>query len=359
MESAITGIHPNFKLNGISFSKENLLEVGYCLIKEGVDYEKTIGEFLLDWLSAKDSVKAFTSGSSGTPKTIELKKRHMVNSALATGSFFNLKPGDKALHCLPTTFIAGKMMLIRAMLLGLELDYVEPTSKPMLEVNKLYDFVAMIPLQLQNSINKLSLVKTLIVGGAPFPVKLQKEVFNTQTSIFETYGMTETITHIAVRKIEFKFEGSFFEALPDIKLSVDERSCLIIDAPKICSTPVITNDVVNLISNTRFQWLGRFDNVINSGSIKLYPEKIEEKLAGVIEDNFFVTSVEDAVLGEKLILVIEGKENKLLIASLKENDILKKYEIPKEIYFVPEFSFTKNGKIQRKETLDNLKIKSN
>ncbi len=160
------GVHPRFTLNGISYTTAELKELGYDLVKEGSAFEKSIGDFLSDWLDEKPTLEVKTSGSTGTPKTILLQKRQMVNSALATGEYFDLKEGNTALLCLPADFIAGKMMLVRAMVLGLELDYVELSSSPLAGLSKTYDFAALVPLQLENSLAEIEMIKTLIVGGA-------------------------------------------------------------------------------------------------------------------------------------------------------------------------------------------------
>ena len=347
-------IHPQFRLNGIAFSFDDLKEVGYCLIKEGLPFEIAIGNFLIDWVNDDAFVYVKTSGSTGSPKQIKLEKQHMVNSAMATGSFFNLKSGDSALLCLPTEFIAGKMMLVRAMVLGLKLDYVAPNSKPLENNSKVYDFSAMIPLQLENSITHIESIKKLIVGGAKMSSDLIGKVQDKSTAVFETYGMTETITHIAVKEIHNaqQIASETFKALPDVTFKTDQRNCLVIHAPSIATEKVVTNDLVNLISATEFEWLGRFDSIINSGGIKLIPEKIEAKLAAIIKERFFVAGIPDEKLGEKLVLVIEGKPRKIDFSSLE----LTPYEIPKEVFYATKFVETENNKIQRKKTL-NLLIK--
>ncbi len=393
-------IHSHFKINGISLSHDELKEVAYSLIKEGETFEKEIGDFLLDWLDDNPTLQVHTSGSTGKPKPIMLQKRHMVNSALATGEFFGLHPGDTALLCLPATYIAGKMMLVRAMVIGLELDYVTPSSNPLDGIpNKTYNFCAMVPLQLENSLDALDRIKILIVGGAPLSRKVQSQVqdrarppagqgqkdqiqeqarttdqkltaTNFSTAIFETYGMTETITHIALKKLNVSLSNTtvqglstvdaqahkpYFMTLPKVRLSVDERGCLVIVAPKITDAPVVTNDVVELISKTEFNWIGRFDNVINSGGVKLFPEQIEAKLASVIPSRFFVAGIPDEKLGQKLVLVMEGEiEEDQLFQEIKLLKSLKKFEVPKEIYKVSEFQKTQSGKIKRRETLKIL-----
>ncbi|MGB5361483.1 AMP-binding protein [Eudoraea sp.] len=350
-------IHEQFKLNGHQYSSEELKEVAYSLIKEGADFEQEIGDFLLDWLSADSELTIRTSGSTGIPKGIGLKKRHMVNSARVTGEYFGLEAGDRVLLCLSTRYIAGKMMLVRAMTLGLDLDFVAPSSRPLDGVNKSYKFCAMVPLQLESSINKLNQIHTLIVGGATVSAQLLKLIANSNTKIFETYGMTETITHVAVRPLNHydpKSNHEAFEILPDITISQDDRKCLVINAPNISDDPVITNDIVELISEKKFLWQGRFDNVINSGGIKLIPEQIEQKLSSLIPSRFFISALSDIKLGQKLILVVEGDKIEGLQEIISKAD-LEKFELPKEIFYVSAFKNTTNGKIIREKSLSLIK----
>ena len=350
-------VHPAFKLNGIHYTREDLNEVGYSLVKEGVEYEQSIGDFLLDWLSESPIIEVNTSGSTGEPKTIRLKKEHMVNSALATGTYFGLEPGQTALHCLPSRFIAGKMMLVRAMVLGLEMDYLEPSSRPLLHTDKKYDFCAMVPLQATHSYEKLHLINILIVGGAPITNKLKALLQDHPTKVYETYGMTETVTHIAVKKVKGPDKSDYFKTLPDVKISKDERGCLVIDAPKVADAPVVTNDVVALVSDTEFEWLGRFDNIINSGGVKLVPEQIEAKLANIFENRFFVAGIPDEELGQRLILVMEGDGDADQIrGAIEASKDLEKFEKPKEVYFIKAFLETDTQKILRKENLERLSL---
>ena len=344
-------LHKNFKLNGASFSSEEELLV----FSENIS--SSVTSFLTDWFNEKDFVIVQTSGSTGKPKPIALKKEFMKNSALATGTFFKLKENTTALLCLSTDFIAGKMMLVRALTLGWQLDVVKPDSNPLKGLKKQYDFSAMVPLQLRNSLNDLRKIDQLIVGGGVVSNDLISAIQNISTKVFATYGMTETITHIAVKKLNnlsLRAESrSLYKTLPNVLLSQDDRNCLIIEAPKVTSEVIITNDVVRLISETEFEWLGRYDNVINSGGIKLHPEKIEEKLSVIIDQRFFVAGIKDEVLGEKLILVIEGLERKIDFPKL---NTLSKFEIPKTVCFVKEFIETETKKIQRKKTLDLVKF---
>ncbi|WP_246865748.1 AMP-binding protein [Croceivirga thetidis] len=343
-------MHPNFKLNRSQFTEEDLVEVAISFIKEGEPFEKAIGDFICDWFSKNDFVEVQTSGSTGKPKTIRIEKRFMVNSALATGSFFNLNAGDTALLCLPAEFIAGKMMLVRAMVLGLHLDFVSPSSSPLQENKSDYDFCAMVPLQVENSIENLHRLNKLIIGGAPISNSLKNKLGNLETKFFETYGMTETITHIAAKRLN----DEFFKVLPGVSVSIDDRGCLVINAPIISKTEVVTNDLVTVDSESSFKWLGRFDNIINSGGVKLIPEVIEKKLSSEIKGRFFVSGVPDHTLGEKLILVVEGQEVPKLKEALSTLPSLKRFELPKSIHFIPYFKETGSGKINRTKTLELL-----
>ena len=338
-------VHNQFKLNGHHYSREELLHIGYCYIKEGEPFEKLVGEFFMDWFDENSFMNFQTSGTTGKPKVIKIYKQAMVNSALATGDYFELSPGDKTLHCLPVEYIAGKMMFVRAIILGLNMDFVAPNSHPMLKNETKYDFLAMVPLQAQNSLKELLLVKKMIIGGAKMNSKLEKSLAKLPIDVFETYGMTETITHIAAKKIG----ETAFTVLPNVTISYDDRNCLVIHAPRISDEVIVTNDFVELINENQFTFLGRYDNVVNSGGIKLMPEVIENKLADKINSRFFVAGKPDETLGEKLILVIEG-EKQAIDDSIFEN--LNKYEKPKEFLFIPKFKETDNGKIMRRETLN-------
>nr|WP_256471532.1 AMP-binding protein [Tenacibaculum sp. XPcli2-G] len=320
-------------------------------------FSKTINDsvyqFLSDWFNAEDFVVVKTSGSTGKPKPIRLKKEFMINSAKATGTFFRLKENTTALLCLSTGYIAGKMMLVRALTLGWSMDVVAPTSE--VEILKEYDFSAMVPLQLRSSLSSIHKIKKLIVGGGVVANDLIEAIQNKSTEIYATYGMTETITHIAVKKlnniISNDSEKPHYKTLPNVQLSQDNRNCLVIDAPKVAEEKIITNDVIRLISDTEFEWLGRYDNVINSGGVKLHPEKIEEKLSKIISNRFFVAGINDKKLGEKLVLIVEGEENDAISNEVRNLLGLTKYEIPKAVYFVDKFIETETQKIQRKKTL--------
>jgi len=347
-------LNTNFSLNGNQFITSNEI------INFSKEFSVDIYSFLTDLFSEASFIEVKTSGSTGQPKTICIKKEFLINSAKATGNIFDLKAGTSALMCLPIKYIAGKMMLVRAIVLGWKLDIIATNSNPLANVNKTYDFSAMVPLQLENSLNKIHLIKKIIIGGGVVSSNLQKKIQLTQTDIYATYGMTETVTHIALKRLN-NFSSSqakanfqrFYKILPNIKIYKDTRNCLVINAPDVSNEIIFTNDVVDLVSDKHFIWLGRYDNVINSGGIKLYPENIEEKLSKDITNRFFVIGVPDPKLGERLILIVEGTNQTI---NFKDSD-LSNYETPKEIFFVSKFIETETKKIQRLKTLNLIDIK--
>ncbi len=344
-------LHSCFKLNDhVFFNKYDLLD--FTKLNLPVVYT-----FLKDWFDFSEFIEVKTSGSTGKPKQIKLKKEFMINSAMATGKFFDLQKNTTALLCMPVEYIAGKMMLVRAMVLGWHLDIEEVTSNPLKSIDKKYDFSAMVPLQLYKSLDTIHLVKKLIVGGGAVSDDLISKIKNVPTEIYATYGMTETITHIAIKPLNkpaFKKIGfdNYYQTVPGVSITKNSKDCLIINAPKISDNQIITNDLVSIISNNKFDWLGRSDNIINSGGIKLIPEQIELNLSKYIKQRFFIAGLPDDVLGEKVVLFVEGPNFAL---DLKEfANILTKYEMPKSIYFIDNFVETKTKKIQRQKTLDLL-----
>lgn len=344
-------IHFKFKLNNNNYSYEELKEVAYSLVKEGELFERNAGDFLLDWLDDKDYLTVKSSGSTGTPKVIRIHKQAMVYSSIATGNYFKMEPGNTALHCLPTNYIAGKMMLVRAMILGLEIDLVEPSSLPIFDDLKHYDFCAMIPMQIQNSLNRLNNIKTIIIGGAPISQNLIDNLQSIKTKVYATYGMTETVSHIAIKPLNVISKSPHYKVLEDIEISQDSRNCLVVKAPKLSDDIIVTNDIVKLHSKTEFEFIGRIDNMINSGSIKIFPELVEETLRDKIKERYIIASEPDPLLGEKVILILEGTKDTTNPSTF---EALDPYEVPKKIYTVEKFVVI-NDKIQRSKTLELIK----
>lgn len=331
---------PNFDVNAIEVTNE---------------FEQSVKDFLVEWFSDSEVMIAHTSGSTGTPKEIILTKKNMRKSANMTGKYLHLEKGNSALLVMPVTYIAGKLMLVRAVEIGLKLICMQPTSHISLnEINSgisqdftSIDFVALTPMQVENSLDFVSKCQKLIIGGAPLSGKVKQELFAFENEVYETYAMTETITHIAFKQVSNQKNpnaAQIFEAFDEVTISQDERGCLVIDTP-YDGLQVITNDIVEIIDSRKFNWIGRADNVINSGGIKLFPEQIENKLKPFIHSDFYITSKVDDLLGQKLILVVEGEERSLDFSSAD----LTKYQVPKEIIFIPTFSRTESGKIKRQQ----------
>lgn len=347
-------IHSQLKINGFSFNRERLLNMGVIYTKEGDVHMKSVGAFLLNWLDTNDYIEAYTSGSTGVPKKIRLKKQHMVNSAVATGDYLGLKPNDTALCCLPVDFIAGKMMIVRAIVLGLDLQIVTPSSMPLSLTEKHFDFCAMVSMQASKSIYSLHRIKKLLLGGGEIDSDLEEKLKDLPTQVYSSYGMTETVSHVALRKVNHTEDVSkAYHALPHVSFDTDDHNCLIIDAPYISDCKVHTRDVVELFSPTTFVWRGRMDNMINSAGFKIYPESVEAKLKSYISHPYFIGEQKDETYGSVAVLYIEANEGTYehLLSDLHKNSEILRYEIPKKIYYVPKFVVTPTHKIQREETI--------
>ncbi|MCF6349631.1 MAG: AMP-binding protein [Flavobacteriaceae bacterium] len=342
-------LHKNFKINSKSF---NTVASLLFYIKEN---EVASYPFLEQWFTTKNYITVQTSGSTGKPKQLKILKKHMVNSAIATGNYFGLDKKTTALLCLSPNYIAGKMMLVRALVLGWQLDIVAPKSNPLDKKKEHYDFCAMVPMQVLASLNDLYKIKQLIVGGGAVSNNVLEKLQTLKTKVFATYGMTETVTHIAIKKLNHcDLKKSNFEILLDIKISKDKRGCLVIDAPKITSEQVITNDLVVLVGQKSFKWLGRFDHIINSGGIKILPEQVEEQLSKIMNIQFFIASEKDEVLGEKVVLIVEGIEIENLKSKIENLKSLSRFKKPKNIYYVNKFIRTSTAKIDRNKNIELL-----
>lgn len=347
-------IHPDFRLQGIQKpNKEAWLLEATRMQQSDEVHIAAIGDFLTEWLQEEPNIRLTTSGSTGTPKPIYLQKKHMLASAEATAHYFNLKAKTTALLCMPAKFVAGKMMLVRAMQMGWEINYVKPSQNP-LTANNTYDFVAMTPYQVHHSIKDLHKTKTVLIGGGAVDADLYKQLQMLNTNAFASYGMTETCSHIALRPINGPHATATYKATQNVKFSVDSRECLVIDAPNVHDGILITNDIIDLKSATTFVWKGRYDSVINSGGLKIHPEMLEQKLASFISVPFFIGSTPDAILENKVVLLIESKEAISKEILQKAFASLDKYEQPKEVFYLPSFLWTDTGKIKRKATLELL-----
>jgi len=309
---------------------------------------KEVRSFIDEWNNTMDFVESKTSGSTGTPKTIRLQKKHMIASAKMTGTFLNLKPQNTALLCMSVDSIAGKMMIVRAIVLDLVLIVSDKTSSPLKKVRQKIDFAAMVPLQVEGSMNNIAQIETLIVGGGVISNRLWNAISESDVNAYQTFGMTETISHIAMREISF--DSTNYKLLPGIDIRVVDN-CMQVNAFELGVCNLQTNDFITIAKDGSFNWLGRKDFVVNSGGVKIHPEQVEEILENLISLPFFVTGLPDDHFGEKLILCIEGE------IELLKNDLsiyLKKYQTPREIYFFEKFNKTQSGKVNRVKTLERI-----
>ncbi len=316
------------------------------------DLKQSVLAFVEEFRSLSKQISVQTSGSTGKPKVIELQKDHMEASARMTGSFLSLKEGDSALLCLSPNTIAGKMMIVRSLTMGLELIVTDVNSNPLNEIDDYIDFAAMVPMQtissLENSPKAFSKINKLIIGGGNISDDLIQKVNKTPVEAYQTFGMTETISHIAMRKLNS--EDQFYQALPGVELKELENR-LIISASHLGVKDLITNDIVELADN-KFRWLGRSDFVINSGGIKIHPELVENRIASLFSAPFFSAGLQDELLGQKHVICTESTDDKLHKEDFTA--LLDKYLLPKEIYYYDNFVYTESGKINRPETLKEI-----
>jgi len=318
------------------------------------EFETKVLDFIKEWFSDSETVQIQSSGSTGIPKVFDVKKSKMLNSARMTCDFLGLSEGDIALICLPVEYISGKMMVVRSISRKLKLKIAEPSTTPLQNIDEKIDFCAMTPLQVENSLDKLHLIKNLIIGGAAVSETLKKKISKTlkisksQTKIFETYGMSETLSHIALREI-FPAQEDWFTVFEGVDISLDERDCLKIFAPQLNSEVLQTNDLVEINNKKQFRFLGRLDNVINSGGAKIFPEELEKLVKQNIPNEAVFLGIDDEKLGQKLILIIEGEIDDDLKSKIYNLEFQKSFHKPKDIIFVQQIPRTPNGKVNRLE----------
>ena len=323
--------------------------------------------FIQKWFSSTNAFEQTTSGSTGVPKSILITRQQMIASAQLTAEALQLKAGETSFLCLDPAYIAGKMMLVRSFVVGMKIVAVNPSANPFDELprNVAVDFTAIVPLQLNEIIEsdqayRLDSTKNILVGGAALNQAILKKLSKSSGRVYSTYGMTETVSHIALQAVNGPFASEYFTVLPGIKISADERGCLEIRAPHL-GEKIVTNDLVEIKNPSHFKWLGRADNIINTGGIKVIPEKIEAEIHRLFEQHkvknkFLISGIADRMLGSKIILLIDGELVGFTLETLKSHlkKILPTYEIPKEIYTNINFVFTENGKINRSETTQQI-----
>ena len=315
-------------------------------------------KFLEEWNNDSEYVEVKTSGSTGEPKRMMVEKRRMLNSARITCDFLGLKDGDTALLCMSTDYIAGKMMIVRSIERGLKLISVEPSGHPLANnyqlsiVNCQLDFAAMVPMQVYNSLQvpeekeRLMAIRHLIIGGGAIDDAMEAELRTFPNAVWSTYGMTETLSHIALRRISGPEASEWYIPFHTVKLSTTDEGCLVIDAPEVCADTLVTNDIVELKPDGRFRVLGRKDNVICSGGIKIQIEEVERELKPYVRVPYIISKKKDEKFGEIVVLLTEGDTD---IARAVCEKYLPKYHRPKLYQHVDQIPLTETGKPARKK----------
>ena len=324
------------------------------------EWEKELYGFLKEWFSDSYFITTQTSGSTGEPKPIKLPKSLMLKSAQRTIEYFRLKKGNRFLLSLSCQYIAGKMMVVRAIAGQMNLITVDPASNFDFLQNETFDFGAMVPNQVfiilehSSGKEKLQNIRNLLVGGSAISSPLEAQIAQLSNWVVSTYGMTETASHIAIRELSGILKSEFYECLSGITVSLSENDCLQIHLPEMSET-LQSNDLAELQTNTSFRILGRTDNVIISGGLKYSPEAIEKKLEGLFDQRFVISSVPDEKLGEKLVLIIEGKPTSTTTIQENMKEFLPPFEQPKIILFLDQFPETISGKIIRSEVKQSIR----
>ncbi|MBO4603550.1 MAG: AMP-binding protein [Salinivirgaceae bacterium] len=313
----------------------------------------SLSDFLKEWNNSADTVLVHTSGSTGAPKTLLVEKQRMLASARMTCDFLNLKADDSALLCMSLEYIGAKMMVVRAIERNLRLIEVEPTGHPLANITADIDFAAMVPLQVYNSLQvpnerqKLMNIKHLIIGGGAIDKKMQEELRSFPNTVWSTYGMTETLSHIALRRISGPEATDWYTPLAGVKIGLTENNCLTINAPHLTPNILITNDIAELNGTGGFRILGRADNVINSGGVKIQIEEVERMLLDYGIDNVAVSHCTDEKFGQAVVFVTTRNTNDEALNNAIS--LLPKYWQPKHIVKVDAIPMAGNGKIARGE----------
>ena len=322
----------------------------------------TLEDFFSEWNNDSDRVLVHTSGSTGKPKPMMVEKKRMLNSARITCDFLGLKPGDSALLCMSLDYIAGKMVVVRSIERHLHLISVSPSGHPLKDINEEITFAAMVPMQVYNTLQvpeereRLTHVRHLIIGGGAIDASLEKELqaLPGNIAIWSTYGMTETLSHIALRRINGAEASEWYQPFDSVKISQTEEGCLVIDAPLVCTETLVTNDIVeiesyiyNKVEKLRFRIKGRKDNVICSGGIKIQIEEVEALLKPHLEKPFMLAKKKDEKFGEIAVLLSENKEIKTVEATIRRLLSDHKYWIPREFLHVDHLPLTETGKPKR------------
>lgn len=308
--------------------------------------------FLDDWFSESPYLTVQTSGSTGTPKQLTVRKEQMMQSACMTCEYLNLNAGESILLCMPLQYIAGKMVVVRALVAQLNLIVRTPSGHPYADVAIPLRFAAMVPLQVYNTLQvpeereRLSHTDILIIGGGSIDAALEAEIRRLPGEIYSTYGMTETLSHIALRRLNGEQASIRYYPFHSVHLSLSAENTLVIDAPLVCDGLLETNDIAHIYPDGSFTILGRKDNVINTGGIKVQIEEVEERIRPLIGGQFAITAIEDPRLGEAIVLLVENSCELEMIRAICDS-VLSRYQRPKHIFSVTSIPLTGSGKVNR------------
>jgi O-succinylbenzoic acid--CoA ligase len=353
-----------------AYPLEQITQAGSAVLKEADKIFAQTFDLAQQWLSGAQSFTFHTSGSTGTPKPVTLTRQQLEASATGTIRALGLTQHEHILLCMNTAFIGGAMLLIRGLLLGATITVQEPSGHPLehIAADHPYTFTSFTPVQLHalrsndaGLTAKLNRFTHILVGGAAISFALEQKLSMLTARVYHTYGMTETVSHIALKQIG---KDAAFKALPDVKLKTDERGCLMISSASTNHAWITTNDVVEMTGNDMFTILGRADDIINTGGIKVWPLKIEQALLEALytlelERNLFVSWVPDEKLGQKVIAVIEGnpltaQQEQAITEQLMHR--LTRYEIPKTFYYLLAFILTGTGKINKPKSMEMIHL---
>ena len=336
----------------------------------------TVNDFLHEWNSPSETLLVHTSGSTGKPKPMWVEKQRMLNSAHITCDFLGLRPGDSALLCMSLDYIAGKMMVVRSIERKLRLFSVKPSGHPLSDesltkmVEMDFDFVAMVPMQVYNTLQvpqereRLSRIKHLIIGGGAIDDALAEELRSLPGAVWSTYGMTETLSHIALRRLNGEEASEWYQPFDSVGVSLNSDGCLVIDAPLVCSEPLVTNDIAEIKQqetsshssdassslktsspHVLFRIKGRKDNVICSGGIKIQIEEVENLLRQHLDAPFLLAKKKDEKFGEIAVLVTESGDLEGVEAICRQ--VLPKYWVPRQYLHFDQLPMTETGKPKR------------
>jgi len=312
------------------------------------DFHHDLFCFLNDWFDPSEEMIVYTSGTTGIPKPMVVQKKFMMQSACMTCDFFGLKPNDKILLCMSLNFIAGKMMVVRALVAGLDLYPIEPSGNPLKNADVSFRFASMVPLQIFNSFQnpieaeRLRNIGILLIGGGSIDAAQENKLKDFPNAVYASYGMAETLSHIALRRLNGLNASLNFTPLPSVKLSVSEDDALIIEAPLVCENRLFTNDLAEINPDGSFRILGRKDQVIVTGGLKVQTEVLEATLSTLISVPFAITSLPDPKFGEIIVLVVEQPIDESQLTAM-----LPSFQVPKKIQVVKSIPRTESGKIDR------------